>query len=86
MQKAEQRGLGVSPMSDCSRDLNQKTITYARNGIPEYWVIDLVNKKLITHTQVQNNGYAQITEYTTGTVSPLAFPNMAIALNELLLY
>lgn len=68
------------------KDLEQKTITYARNGIPEYWVIDLVNKKLIVHTQVQNNGYAQITEYTTGTVSPLAFPNIAIALNELLLY
>ncbi len=69
-----------------NKDLNQKIITYARNGIPEYWVIDLVNKKLIIHTQVQNNGYAQITEYTTGTVSSLAFPDIAIALNELLLY
>ena len=67
-------------------DLNQKKITYARNGIPEYWVIDLVNKKLIIHTQVQNNGYGQITEYTAGTVSPLAFPNVAIALDRLLLY
>ena len=67
-------------------DLNQKKITYARNGIPEYWVIDLVNKKLIVHTQVEKNGYAQITEHTTGTVSPLAFPNVAIALDRLLLY
>ena len=87
LQKAEQRGLGGFPHERLfQEDLNQKTITYARNGIPEYWVIDLVNKKLIIHTQVQNNGYAQITEYTTGTVSPLAFPNIAIALNELLLY
>lgn len=69
-----------------SKDLNQKIITYARNGIPEYWVIDLVNKKLITHTQIQNNSYAQVIEYKTGTVSSLAFPNVAIALNELLLY
>ena len=68
------------------KDLEQKTITYARNGIPEYWVIDLVNKKLIVHTQVQNNGYSQVVEYTTGTVSPLAFPDIAIALNQLLLY
>lgn len=67
-------------------DLNQKKITYARNGIPEYWVIDLVNKKLIVHTQVKNNGYIQVTEYTTGTISPLAFPDMAIALDRLLLY
>ena len=67
-------------------DLNQKKITYARNGIPEYWVIDLVNKKLIVHTQLQDNNYTQVNEYTTGTISPLAFPNIAIALDKLLLY
>ena len=68
------------------KDLNQKIITYARNGIPEYWVIDLVNKKLIVHTQVNDRGYAQIDEYKTGTVSTLAFPNIAIALEKLLLF
>ena len=69
-----------------NKDLNQKIITYARNGIPEYWVIDLVNKKLITHTQIQDNNYAQTIEYQTGTVLSLAFPNIAIALDELLLF
>ena len=68
------------------KDLNQKIITYARNGIPEYWVIDLVNKKLIVHTQVNDRGYAQIDEYKTGTVSTLAFPDVAIALEKLLLF
>ena len=68
------------------KDLNQKIITYARNGIPEYWVIDLVNKKLIVHTQVDNRGYSQIDEYKTGTVSTLAFPDLAIAINKLILY
>ena len=68
------------------KDLNQKIITYARNGIPEYWVIDLVNKKLIVHTQIQNNSYAQVVEYKTGMVSPLAFPKVAIALDQLLLF
>ncbi|MBE9046439.1 Uma2 family endonuclease [Pleurocapsales cyanobacterium LEGE 10410] len=68
------------------KDLEQKTITYARNGILEYWVIDLVNKKLIVHTQPQNNKYFQVVEHRVGTVSPLAFPQMAIALNRLLLY
>ena len=67
-------------------DLNQKKITYARNGIPEYWIIDLVNKKLIVHTQLQNNNYTQVKEYTKGTTSSLAFPNVAIALDKLLLY
>ncbi|MGB5633176.1 MAG: Uma2 family endonuclease [Waterburya sp.] len=68
------------------QDLEQKIITYARNGIPEYWVIDLVNKKLIIHTQLQNNTYSQIAEYKIGTVSPLAFPDIAIALDKLLLF
>lgn len=68
------------------KDLSQKIITYARNGIPEYWVIDLVNKKLITHTQIQNNNYFQVTEYTKGTVSSSAFPDIAIALDKLLLF
>ena len=67
-------------------DLNQKSTIYARHGISEYWVIDLVNKKLIVHTQVENDSYDRITEYTAGTVSPLAFPQIAIALDRLLLY
>ena len=69
-----------------SKDLNQKIITYAHNGIPEYWVIDLVNEKLIVHTKVNSSGYALTTEHTMGTVLSLAFPNIAIALDELLLY
>jgi Uma2 family endonuclease len=67
-------------------DLNQKLTIYARNGIAEYWVIDLVNKKLIVHTQVDQDSYTRITEYTAGTVSPKAFPQIAIALDRLLLY
>ena len=69
-----------------TKDLEQKTITYARNGIAEYWVIDLKNNKLIVHTQPQDNSYAQIVGYQAGTISPLAFPQIAIALNLLLLY
>ncbi|MEO0848714.1 MAG: Uma2 family endonuclease [Cyanobacteria bacterium J06648_1] len=68
------------------QDLEQKAVTYARNGIPEYWIIDLVNKKLIVHTQVQDNTYLQVTEYKTGTVSPVAFPHIAIALDKILLF
>ena len=67
-------------------DLEEKSHTYARNGIPEYWVINLVAKKVIVHTQPQGNTYSQIVEYKTGTISPQAFPNIAIALDKLLLF
>lgn len=68
------------------RDLEQKATTYARNGIGEYWVIDLQNNKLIVHTQPQSDRYSQIVEYKTGTISPLAFTQITIPLNRLLLY
>lgn len=67
-------------------DLEQKALIYARNGIVEYWVIDLVNNKLIVHTQPSNDSYTQIQELTTGTITPQAFPNVAIALDQLLLF
>ncbi len=68
------------------KDLEQKIITYARNDIPEYWVIDLKNKKLIVHTQIKNSRYSQITEYLSGKITSKAFPNIEIDLDKLLLY
>ncbi len=68
------------------KDLEQKVITYARNRIPEYWVIDLKNKKLIVHTQLQNNNYSQITDYFSGKITSQAFPNIEIDMEKLLLY
>ena len=68
-------------------DLEKKSVTYARNGISEYWIIDLVNKQLIIHTQPLNNSYESIQNITAGTVvSPQAFPNLAIGLERLLLF
>ena len=67
------------------KDLKEKTVTYARNGIPEYWVIDLPHNKLWVFTQPSSQGYSQTQEFTRN-ISPLAFPNVAIAVNNLLLY
>ena len=64
----------------------RRTTTYARNSIAEYWVIDLKNNKLIVHTQPQNNSYDRVVEYKSGVVSPLAFPNIVISLDKILLY
>ena len=69
-----------------TKDLEIKTVTYARNGIPEYWVVDLKNKQLIVHTQPDKDKYLQVVTYNKGTVTPQAFPNCPIPLNKLLLY
>lgn len=84
------------------RRFGGRALTYARNGIPEYWVIDLKNKKLIVHTQPHQDKYLQVVEYQhgdwvcggnlrtprhqSGTVTSQAFPNIAIAIDKLLLY
>ena len=68
------------------KDLEEKSTTYARNGISEYWVIDLKNKKLIIHTQPSKDKYLQVVEYQAGTVTPQAFSDIAIAIDKLLLY
>ncbi len=67
-------------------DLEQKATIYARNDIAEYWVIDLVNNKLLVHTQPSNDSYNRIQELTTGTITPQAFADVAIALDQLLLF
>ena len=68
------------------KDLYEKNSTYARNSIPEYWVIDLVNKKLWVMTNPQDNNYRDIKEITTGVIKPVAFPDIEIELEKLLLF
>lgn len=69
-----------------SKDLTEKSTIYARNAIVEYWIIDLINKKLIVHTVPEGNKYTKVTEYTKGIISPLAFPELGIAIEQLLLF
>ena len=72
--------------SSLKKDLETKAQIYARNNIPEYWIIDLANRKSIVHTQPADNNYLQIVEYKSGTISPQAFPNVTIPLDRLLLF
>ena len=68
-----------------AKDLEEKSLTYARNNIPESWVIDLVNNKVVVSTNPRDNQYQDRQEFTTGIIRTLAFPDLAIAVNKLLL-
>jgi Uma2 family endonuclease len=68
-----------------NRDLEEKSIIYAQNGIVEYWVIDLPHNILWVFTQPEPNGYAYKQEVVTGNINPVAFPNINIEVNKLLL-
>ena len=60
-------------------DRTTKAAIYARNGIQEYWIVDLANRKLIVHTAPQGNIYRNISECQTGTICSQAFSKIAIA-------
>ena len=66
------------------KDLEEKTVTYARNGISEYWVIDLPHQKLWVFTQPQNYAYQNCLELTTGIIRPVIFPDLNVEIDKLL--
>jgi Uma2 family endonuclease len=49
-------------------DLEVKARLYATHGIPEYWVIDLVNGRLVRHRAPSGAKYTQVSELEAGTV------------------
>ncbi|MGB3790546.1 MAG: Uma2 family endonuclease [Phormidesmis sp.] len=68
--------------STLRQDCEVKDKVYARANIPEYWVLDLKNYQLHIFQQPTADGYgSHLILSTAGNVSPLAFPEMAIAIS-----
>ena len=66
-------------------DRRTKAPLYARNGLPELWIVDL-NRELITrYLDPTPTGYGTTRVYRRGeSLSPLAFPDLLIAVNDVL--
>lgn len=71
--------------STLNYDLSDKKSTYARNNIEEYWVIDLKNSQLYVFRNPLGEDYQFESIFTEGILIPLAFPDIEIAVNKLLL-
>jgi Uma2 family endonuclease len=57
---------------------------YAEAGIPEYWIVNLVNSLLMVYRQPVDGVYRSVTMLSEGdTVQPLAFPDVTIAVSEI---
>lgn len=73
-------------------DRTTKAGIYARAGIEDYWILNVVDRVLEVHRQPAamsdmplGHGYRSITRYTeTDTIAPLAAPNFSIAVADLL--
>jgi Uma2 family endonuclease len=61
-------------------DRGEKLEAYARSGIPEVWIVDLVHHRLETYAEPAGNRYAVRTVYGRhDLVAPRAFPADTIA-------
>lgn len=68
-----------------SYDIGKKKETYAREGIREYWVLDVSNKQVYIFSNLENGEYQSQAIQNTGTISPTALPDISISVTKLLL-
>jgi Uma2 family endonuclease len=72
--------------STLNYDCQVKDKTYAKAGIPDYWVIDLKNRQFHIFRHPQSSGYAShLILAESQTVSPLAFPDVVVPIGSILL-
>ncbi|ACK71810.1 protein of unknown function DUF820 [Gloeothece citriformis PCC 7424] len=65
-------------------DRSVKKKVYATEGIQDYWIVDLVNKQLKVYRSPSEGDYQIITTLNTDSIiSPLAFPDITIAVKEI---
>ncbi|MBE9191092.1 Uma2 family endonuclease [Gloeocapsopsis crepidinum LEGE 06123] len=69
--------------SSLTKDLEQKQPIYAAAEIQEYWILDLTTLQLIVFRDPQGNKYQSRQDIKTGIVSPLAFPEITISIEQL---
>ena len=66
-------------------DLGEKATSYARNGVPELWVIDIAGDRVVVHREPSEHGYARVQSFTRGeTIVALAFPDEAFRVDDIL--
>lgn len=66
-------------------DRMKKAAVYARNGIPEYWILNLRDRTLEVHRGPAGDAYAERNVLAAGEdISPLAAPRARIEVSELL--
>jgi len=71
--------------SSLGYDRNTKVPLYAKAGIQEYWIVDLIHGEILVHREPSKTRYRGIQNLKPGdTIAPLAFPDVALAIADLL--
>lgn len=70
--------------SSLDKDLEMKSKIYAEVSILEYWVVNLKKLQLVVFRDPAEGEYATKITLTTGTIQPLAFPNISVLVEEII--
>jgi len=65
-------------------DREVKIPLYARAGIPEAWLVRLTDRCIEVYRDPAATGYQSMQTFRTGTLSPLAFPDLALTVETIL--
>ena len=67
-----------------TKDLGDKRRIYAEARVPEYWVVDLQESRLVVFRDPEAGDYRHITTTSAGVLNPLAFPDLHLSVRRLL--
>jgi Uma2 family endonuclease len=71
--------------SSLSYDRGRKLAAYARNTVPEYWVIDLTTETVEVYRDPRADAYTtMLTLRRGGAITPLHAPNVTISVDDIL--
>lgn len=76
----------VIEVSDSSlrMDLGVKVPIYARQGIPEVWIVDIAGKRVLVHADPVDGRYREVRTAVVGeTLTPQALPDLMITVDEI---
>lgn len=71
--------------SSLSKDRKVKSGIYAACGVPEYWIVNLVDNLVEVHRDPAGESYRQVERLGPGqTLSPAAFPDIVLPVDTIL--
>jgi Uma2 family endonuclease len=71
-------------VSSLERD-RAKAQLYAECGVPEYWIVNVVEGVFEVHSEPRNGRYMRVETHARGArVSPRAFGDVVIAIDDVL--
>lgn len=71
--------------SSLAIDRGRKLRLYAREGVPEYWIVNLAEDCVEVHRRAQDEAYLDVRAYRRGETIPAVGPRaQAVAVNDLL--